>query len=174
MNSRPILALQTNISRSNSWTFGRVCIDADRRFTSIENQSCVLFDVFCVGQIESSASWQAADPLLGQCLELIVTVRVTPIYTFSRPILSQWGLHCCRESHHELLWLVLQIQVRGATDLDFLDRHFFFAANFFPQNWKTMDGAAPLQRRLVAVTCSCDGPLWSDSSDRRSPRGRVS
>ena len=42
---------------------------------------CV-FDVFCVGQVESSASWQAADPLLGQCLELIVTVRMTPIYTF--------------------------------------------------------------------------------------------
>lgn len=119
------MSLQTNISGSNSRTFGHVCIDANRHFTSTESQSCVcfwcLFAFFCVGQVESSASWQAADPLLGQCLELIVTVRVTPIYTFSRPVLSQWGLHCCRESHNELLWLVLQIQVRGATDLDFLD-----------------------------------------------------
>ena len=92
---------------------------------------------FRVGQVESSATWQAADPLLGQCLELIVTVRVAPIYT-SRPVLSQWGLYCCRESHHELLWLVLQIQVRGATDFCFLARHFFFAAKFFPQNFRVV------------------------------------
>lgn len=152
------MSLQTNISGSNSRTFGHVCIDANRHFTSTESQSCVcfwcLFAFFCVGQVESSASWQAADPLLGQCLELIVTVR-------HRSIPFQ-DLFCRSE-----VFIAVEKAIMSYYDLSYRYKYEVPQIWIF---WICLD----LQRRLVAVTCSCDGPLWSDSSNRRSPRGRVS